>query len=251
MNPQEFNTLIRSETDLWWFRGMRRILYVVLDAMAARYRGARVLEAGSGTGYMSRLLGARYQWRMTAVDYAWEGVSAFARHERVETVQADIAACPFSDGVFDGVVSLDVLVHFPKGEHVRALAEFARVVRAGGFLVLRVSALDILHSRHSIFTQERQRFERRRLMEDLRREGFTVLRCTYANSLLMPVALAKFRIWEPLTRQEPASGTAPVSPWLNKILELPLRLEAWALARGGRFPAGQSLILLAQRAPIK
>ena len=46
--------------------------------------------------------------------------------------------------------------------------------------------------------------------------GIRVLRCTYANSLLLPVALAKFRLWEPLMRQAPAerrgAGSAVAGP---------------------------------------
>ena len=50
------------------------------------------------------------------------------------------------------------------------------------------------------------------------RAGIRVLRCTYANSILMPIALAKFRLWEPLTRQAPSSGVEHVSPWLDRVL---------------------------------
>ena len=77
--------------------------------------------------------------------------------------------------------------------------------------------------------------------------GFRVLRVTYANSLLLPVAFAKFRIWEPLTNAPAASGVEPVAPWVNNLLELPLTLESLWLGAGGSFPVGQSLILIAER----
>jgi len=47
--------------------------------------------------------------------------------------------------------------------------------------------------------------------------GVRVLRCSYVNSLLLPVALVKFRVWEPLLRKPPASGVEPVAPWLDKL----------------------------------
>ena len=62
-----------------------------------------------------------------------------------------------------------------------------------------------------MFAHERQRFTRSRLIELAERHGVKVLRCTHANSLLMPVAFAKFRPWEPLFAAEPASGVAPVA----------------------------------------
>jgi hypothetical protein len=114
-------------------------------------------------------------------------------------------------------------------------------------LILRVSALDVLTSRHSQFAHEKQRFTRSRLIEAVRRHGVEVIRCTYANSLLMPVALAKFRVWEPLTRQPPASGVEPVSPWLNTLLRAPLEIEAKWIGAGFNFPAGQSLYLVGRK----
>ena len=66
--------------------------------------------------------------------------------------------------------------------------------------------------------------------------GIRVLRCTYANSLLLPVALAKFRIWEPLTRQAPSSGVEPVAPWLDRMLYGALAAEAAWIGAGHNFP---------------
>lgn len=247
MNPSEFDTLRASEQRLWWFRGMKEILFAFLDPLLAGRAVVRAMEAGSGTGYMSAVLRKRYGWRLFPVELAWEGVRETAVEEGVAPVQADIARCPYEEASFDAVLSLDVLVHFPRGEEGRALAEFRRVLKPGGLLVLRVSALDVLRSRHSEFTHERQRFTRGRMAAALEAQGFTVLRSTYANSLLMPVALARFRIWEPLLRLPPASGTGPVAGWLDSLLYLPLAVERWWIARGGGFAAGQSLLVAAVR----
>jgi hypothetical protein len=144
-------------------------------------------------------------------------------------------------------LSLDVIVHLPRGEEGRAVAELARVLEPGGLLLLRVAALDALRSRHSCFTQERQRFTRSRLRALVEGHGLRILRCTYANSLLSPVAFAKFRIVEPLVRSKPASGVQPVSPWLDRALYAPLEWEAGWIGAGRDLPIGQSLILLAQK----
>jgi hypothetical protein len=121
------------------------------------------------------------------------------------------------------------------------------VLVPGGLLVTRVSALDILRSRHSQFAHERQRFTRARLLQLADSCGIAVERCTYANSLLMPVALAKFRVWEPLTSQAPSSGVEPVNPMLDRILYTPLAAEAACIGAGFNFPVGQSLVLVGQK----
>ena len=112
---------------------------------------------------------------------------------------------------------------------------------------MRVAALDALRSRHSEFAQERQRFTRGRLRSLVERQGLEVLRCTYANSLLAPVAFAKFRICEPLLRSKARSGIRGISPWLNRALYLPLEWESRWIGSGRNFPLGQSLILLARK----
>jgi SAM-dependent methyltransferase len=161
--------------------------------------------------------------------------------------QGDIQALPYKDAAFDAVVSMDVIVHMPLGDERRPMAEFHRVLKPGGFLALRASALDILKSHHSIHAMERQRFTRSRLMQLAEDTGFKVLRCTYANSLLLPVALLKFRVIEPLFGGDPESGVRPVSPWLDKLLYGPLAVESKLLPAGVNLPLGQSLILLAER----
>jgi SAM-dependent methyltransferase len=181
------------------------------------------------------------------VDLGWEGLKHARRMGIGRLAQCDIAALPFADASFDLVLSMDVIVHFPRGAESAPLREMARVLTPGGLLALRVSALDVLRSRHSEFAAEKQRFTRKRLLAAVEACGLKTLRCTYANSLLLPVALAKFRIWEPLTRKPPQSGVESVAPWLDRLLHAPLALESRLIARRWRLPLGQSLLLVAEK----
>ena len=64
----------------------------------------------------------------------------------------------------------------------------------------------------------------------------------------MPVALAKFRLWEPLTRARPSSGVEPVAPWLDRVLYSALSKEADWIGNGVNLPIGQSLIFVGEKA---
>jgi SAM-dependent methyltransferase len=247
MNPAEFANIAKSERDFWWYRGMRKILFGVLDPLMAGRTVRHVLEAGCGTGYFAQVCGKRYGWRIYPFDIGQDGLR-FARDMGIERlVRADVRAAPYAARTFDLVMSLDVLVHLEKGEEYGTLRELARVLAPGGLLVLRTSALDILRSRHSTFVGERQRFTRARLVSAVERHGVKVRRCTYVNSLLLPVALARFRIWEPLRRLPPGSGVAPVAKWLDRLLYAALAVEAWWLGSGFGLPVGQSLILVGEK----
>lgn len=247
MNPAEFDNIARAEDAFWWYRGMREIMFGLLDPIAERRTFHSVLEAGCGTAHFARQLAERYDWPMTALDLGWEGLEHGRRIGVEQLTQGDIQALPFRDASFDALVSMDVIAHMPRGDEHRPMREFHRVLRPGGLLALRTSALDILRSNHSEFVHERQRFTRSRLVHLADGTGFRVLRCTYANTVLTPVALAKFRVVEPLLGGKPDSGVRPVAPWLDRLLHTPLRAEAWLLPKGVNLPIGQSLILLAER----
>jgi SAM-dependent methyltransferase len=247
MNPAEFANIARAEQNFWWYRGMRRILFRLLDPVFRQRQFPRVLEAGCGTGHFAQAMTERYGVRMFPADLGWEGLRHGKRLGVARLTQADIGALPFASSVFDMVLSLDVIIHLPRGEEGRAMEELARVLKPGGMLVLRVAALDLLRSRHSQFAHERQRFTRGRLRSVVERHGLRVLRCTYANSLLSPVAWFKFRVVEPLLGSKAESGVQPVSPWLDRALYAPLEWESRWIGSGCDFPVGQSLILLARK----
>lgn len=247
MNSAEFANIAIAENAFWWYRGMRQIMFGLLDPTARDRKFHRVAEIGAGTGHFALALQQRYKWPMYPLDLGWEGL-AFGRTLGVQRmVQADMCQLPYKNQVFDAVVSMDVVVHLPRGQEDEPMAEFARVLEPGGLLALRVSALDLLRSQHSEFAHERQRFTKSRLLALAERHGFRTLRCTYANSLLMPVALFKFRVVEPLLGAQASSGVQPVAPWLDSLLYAPLAAEAALLAGGVNLPLGQSLILLAEK----
>jgi len=247
MNPAEFANISSVERDFWWYRGMRTILFRLLDPYLSGRKISRALDAGCGTGYFCHLLQTKRQWPVVPLDISWTGL----RHARnlgvALPVQGDIAQLPFADRAFDLVISQDVLSHLQPGDEQLALREFARVLAPGGLAFVRTPALNLLRSRHSEFIHERQRFTRRRLLQLTAEAGLRPLRCSYANSLLLPVTFAKFRLWEPLLRRPAASGVEPLAPWLDHLLYQPLAIEAAWLAAGHNFPAGQSLIFIGEK----
>ena len=95
MNPAEFANIRAAEQNFWWYRGMRKILFRMLDPLVKNRRVDSVLEAGCGTGYLSHLLQQERGWPVVPLDVSGEGLR-YARELGVERpVQGDIAALPF------------------------------------------------------------------------------------------------------------------------------------------------------------
>lgn len=106
------------------------------------FPGARVLDFGAGTCWMSRLL-AMLGCHVTAVDVSRKALEvgealirrdALANHLQVEFVVLEGARLPFDDASFDRVVCFDALHHVP--DQQGAIREFARVLRPGGIAAL-------------------------------------------------------------------------------------------------------------------
>jgi SAM-dependent methyltransferase len=246
-NPAEFATIARHEESFWWYRGMRAIQLGVLAPYFERRLVRRALEAGCGTGYLARRLQRERNLPLVAMDYSAEGLRYGVEDGLERATQGSLLDLPFGSAAFDLAMSFDVLQQFGPGEERRALCELARVVKPGGVLALRVSAFHALRSRHSEFVCERQRYTHPQLRRLVEEAGFRVLRATYANTLLSPVALLKFRLLEPLQSKHAESGIQPEPWWLDRALYGLLAAEAAWLRAGFRLPFGQSLLLIGER----
>jgi demethylmenaquinone methyltransferase/2-methoxy-6-polyprenyl-1,4-benzoquinol methylase len=111
-----------------------------LDAFLELWRiesGDRILEAGCGTGRLTRVLSEAVgtEGRVLAMDISPEMVErARARGlpDRVDVVLGSVLRVPSDDGSFDKVLCLNVFPHF--SDRGATLREFARVLGVGGDL---------------------------------------------------------------------------------------------------------------------
>lgn len=96
----------------------------------------RVLDAGCGGGdpVLRRLAddaaAVGLDFSRGQLDLAAEQAPAAA------LVQGDMTRLPFADEAFDAVTALHSLIHVPLEDHRTVLAEFARVLRPGGRLLV-------------------------------------------------------------------------------------------------------------------
>lgn len=106
-------------------------------------RGRRVLDIASGEGYGSNLL-AGVAERVTGVDISEEAVAHARRKYRrpnLEYLRGSADDIPVAAGAVEAVVSFETIEHHDR--HAEMMAEFKRVLRPGGVLV--ISSPDKLH----------------------------------------------------------------------------------------------------------
>lgn len=112
----------------------------MVDAFAAAVRAegdeARVLDAGCGTGRMSRYLADR-GCAVEGVDLS-PGMVQMARrdHPDLSFSVASLTELPFADDSFAGVMVRYSAIHTPPEGQLRIFAEVARVLRPGGHFLI-------------------------------------------------------------------------------------------------------------------
>jgi SAM-dependent methyltransferase len=243
MEDSELPAMLARDADHWWYRGRRRIVIGELDRLSPP-SGARLLDAGCGSGRTLDVL-ARFG-RVTGVDISPIAVRA-ARARGHDVREADILDMPLPDGRFDVVTCLDVLEHIRDDR--RALAELLRVTRPGGAIVLTVPAYPSLWSSHDVANEHLRRYRRTTLRLLAADAECDFVRDTHFNALLLPpIAIVRRMLRRPDRGRARRSDLDLTPPRLDRVLELPLRAEAWFLAAGGRLPFGLSLLMVLRRA---
>jgi SAM-dependent methyltransferase len=227
----------RAEDRHWWYRGRRRVLARVVDALRLPPR-ARIL-AGCGSGRNKVDLARRGS--VTGIELSDTSVALARERGTGEVVAGSALEMPFASDSFELATCLDVIEHLE--DDAGALRELRRVVVSGGALLVTVPAYQWLWSGHDEVNHHQRRYTRRSLQRVAEQAGWQQARTTYFNSLLLPVAVA-LRVLDRFSRKTTESSLdlwVPPAP-LNWLLERPLLLEAALIARGGRIPAGLSLL---------
>jgi SAM-dependent methyltransferase len=256
MRTEDYEYLYRLEEEFWWFAGMREITGALLDSLLPPpgCEGDRViLDAGCGTGGNLEWL-ARYAGggRVVGIDLVATALDFCRKRTHERLAQASATDLPFADESFDLVTSFDVLVQIPEfGADERAMREMFRVLKPGGIAFVRGAAYEWMKSGHDRALGTARRYDLDGLREKLMRAGFDVLRGTYANSLLFPVAAIRRLLLKPLGLADEGSDVKPLPhnlQWLNRSFTKALLWEAKRLRDPkARLPVGLSAICVAKR----
>lgn len=243
MEIAEYRNIYENEGTHFFYVGNRNLVL----SLAARYLAknkntVKILDAGCGTGLLAKKM--EQFGEVVAVDNSPEAIK-FAKKSGVKARLASVNKLPFKDNVFDLVASVDVIYH-KMVDDKKALAEFFRVLKPGGILILRVPAnkwLGTLHDRH---VHTRERYDKENLREKLENDGFVIEKLSFVNLSLVLLVLGR-RLWERIVRpQGSASAVGKFPRILNSLLSFSLSLEARFLL-AGNLPLGIGLVAVCQK----
>jgi SAM-dependent methyltransferase len=244
-----YRRMYELEDEHWWFDGMEaitaRLLGILPNAQSGQWE---ILDAGCGTGRALRFLG-RFG-RVTGLDYSPIALGCCVERGAQRLVCGSVNTLPFPDRQFDLVTSFDMLM--TEGvDDTAALAEFVRVLRPGGSLLLRVPAYNWLRSHHDQEWAVARRYHRPSLRAKLAATGLEVHRASYANMWLLPIALLKrfAERWAPPAKENSDLQIGAGRSLSGKVLQTILASEARVVAGKWGLPCGLSLFALARKPP--
>jgi len=257
---KEYYDRIRAlEDQHWWHAGMREIAAALMRSLSELGGGLRVLDAGCGTGsamvWVRTAVGTS---SVTGIDVSAYALSFCRDRGELSLSQASVMELPFRDGWFDLVLCNDVLQHLPTdGGDVTAFQEIHRVLRPGGFTLLRTNSRFGFSGGGAQMDADFQRYDLDQLTDKARGAGFVVKRASYANVLLSLHSSLKLRLRR-LRSSGPGHHHSTVYEglgiregvmkrrWLNRLLLSNLVCEARYLSGSSRcLPFGHTIFCLA------
>jgi SAM-dependent methyltransferase len=237
-----------NEERHWWFLGRREIVLSLVDSFARSRGRPAILDIGCGAGGTLRELEDR--GFAVGVDISHRAIDFCRRRGCRRLVRGGDGDLPFASASFDLVIALDLIEHIDDDR--AALAEYRRLLKTGGMLLLTVPAYRWLWSWHDTVNRHRRRYTFGSLRKVITAAGLIPGRISYFCFFLFPL-VALFRILEKILaraigyRREDLAFRVPPGP-VNRLLAAIFASERRRLARSG-FPFGSSLLALARREP--
>jgi ubiquinone/menaquinone biosynthesis C-methylase UbiE len=247
MEASLYDDWYRLETHHWWFMGRGSLFLRLLDRHLDG-GSKRILDVGCGTGNNIRRLG-KYG-RVIGLDPSSAALDyCRARLEGSAGLSAGtMARLPFANASFDVVTAWDVLEH--DADPDTCIREVRRVLKPGGIFFASVPAYRFMWGDHDRVAHHYKRYGRNELRKLLRGAGFQIVRLTYLNSLLFPIAFVFRQLKNAigsLVPHEPRSdfaGTSP--PGVNALLRRVFEAEGPLVERID-LPFGLTIACLARR----
>lgn len=242
MEISEYKNIYDNEKEHFFYVSTHRLVYLLIKKWL-KTEEPKILDAGCGTGGLMDILSGFGATR--GIDFSSEAVK-FAKARGHKVYEASVEKIPFRDNTFDLVTSIDVIYHKAVKNDVRALSEFARVLKPNGVLILRVPANKFLMSAHDRHVHTARRYSMTELKEKLSKSGFKLERISYVHSPLFLVSVIRV-LFEKLFGSVKGSGVQKVGKITNRLIILLLDLEGLLIRLGVTLPFGQGLIAVCKK----
>ncbi|MFN7971472.1 MAG: class I SAM-dependent methyltransferase [Acidobacteriota bacterium] len=242
MEKDEYRKMFELEDTYWWFAGRRHLVRRLIGGMDLP-AGARILDAGCGTG--AGLDNLERFGKAFGVDFSPDALAFCRRRGKPYLLRTRLEALGVRDASFDVITILDVLEHID--DDAKVLASLLRALKPGGRLIVTVPAYPFLWSEHDEALHHKRRYRVRELAERVTSAGFVIRRMSGLVTSFLPL-IVFFRMVQKLFPHKggPKTSFLVLPKIANDVLKGILMTEVEISTRVG-FPAGVTLYLVAEK----
>lgn len=234
-------------TKHWWFIARRRIVFSMIDRFLPGREQLKILDVGCGTGSTLKEL-EKFGYAI-GVDISEEAVKFCKLRGCVNVYKVEEKKrLFFEDDTFDLITALDMIEHID--DDCAALAEYYRIIKKGGILLVTVPAYDFLWGPHDEVNDHKRRYIAKELRNKVEKTGFTVKKMTYFDTFLFlffVLVRTGHRVNKMVNSGYKARSDLKMRrPWINYLLKIIFSLED-PLLKKLNFPYGASLLCVAEK----
>ena len=227
----------------WWFVGRRDFIGRLLKKEP---KDSAILDIGCSGGPLMKFLSENKFRNIFGIDTSQSAIDLCKSRGIANVLVKDATNTQFEAETFNIVIASDVLEHIK--EERAALAEWQRILKKGGKLIIFVPAFNFLWSAHDTANHHFRRYTNTQLSVLLKECGFEIIRSSYWNFFLFfPASLVRLTKRLLPENKVQAHDELNLLPFLiNYFLICLLKLENW-LAAKINLPVGVSVFVVARK----
>lgn len=156
--------MAKVEQEHWWYCSLHeRVLNAILKNFVGR-NDVEILDAGCGTGGLLLYLQKKGFKNLRGFDVSDFAVSA-CKNNHLPVIKASLieTAIHFSPETMDVIVCCDALYFLPFEEQKKALADFYKLLKPGGVIILNLPSLEIFSGTHDLSVGIKRRYHHKML----------------------------------------------------------------------------------------
>lgn len=241
--PDYFHELVDLEDKNFWFLARNLLIEESLSRFFPNFE--TFLEVGCGTGFVLSGISRSFpEARLAGSELFISGLPYIAsRVPDAEVVQMDARNIPWSNH-FDVIGAFDVLEHIEDDELV--MEGIHKALHPDGLFILTVPQHQWMWSWQDELACHVRRYSGSGIREKIIRNGFIPVYQTSFVSLLLPLMWLARRC-KNKSASEDALSELRMSPKINQLLAIIMKMESKLIKGGLCFSFGGSLLMIARR----
>ena len=241
IKPTPYDIEAKVESFHWWFAVRKKLLRLFLSSLDLP-GGCVAIDIGCGVGSNLRILGSA-GLDVIGLDRSFYALSLARKKTTFPLLNIDLNDLPIRPRSVGLIVAMDILEHVDND--IGGIRSFYQALREDGILILTVPAFRSLWGIQDEVTFHKRRYSRHEIVNQLRQEGFEIMKSSYFNFFLFfPILLGR-RIIRILGLRVDSENKIN-SPFINFVLKAIFSFEPYLL-KYVSFPFGVSILCIARK----